>query len=205
MNPKIHQSFLAKAIFSQVPRGKPPFSPLNQGFLANSFLILLLSGILLGLFFYSQRFTGTCHKAVHIDLSPWHLPKYAFFSMTRGLIAYVFSLLFSLLWGFWAAKNRTAEKVLIPLLDVFQSIPILGFMPGLVLLLVGLFPHSNIGLELASILMIFTSQAWNMAFGVYHSIRIIPSDKIECAKVYGIRGWRSHLWIELPFTTISLV
>jgi NitT/TauT family transport system permease protein len=94
---------------------------------------------------------------------------------------------------------------LIPILDILQSIPILGFMPGLILLLVGLFPNSNTGLEFAAIVMIFTSQAWNMAFGVYHSIRIIPQDKIDCATSYRFTSWQKIKWLELPSTVISLI
>ena len=114
-----------------------------------------------------------------IDLSPSALPVYVFYSLSRGLIAYVLSLLFTLTYGYWAAKDPVAERVLLPLLDILQSIPVLGFMPGVVLALVALFPGSNIGLELASVLMIFTGQAWNMTFSFYHSLRSIPKDQIE--------------------------
>src|SRR5207248_2824927 len=105
------------------------------------------------------------------DLSPWALPQYTFFSLSRGLIAYVLSLLFTLGYGYWAAKDPIAERVLVPLLDILQSIPVLGFLPGVTLAMVAAFPSSNIGLELASIIMIFTGQAWNMTFSFYHSVR----------------------------------
>ena len=125
--------------------------------------------------------------------------------MSRGLLGYVLSLIFCFAWGFWAAKDRMAERYLIPTLDVLQSIPILGFMPGLILLLVGLFPSNNIGLELAAIVMIFTSQAWNMAFGVYHSLRLIPQEKVDCATTYRFSSWQRFKWLEVPYTIINLI
>ena len=145
------------------------------------------------------------HPAVHIDLSPSALPVYVFYSLSRGLIAYACSLLFTLAYGYWAAKDPMAQRVLVPLLDILQSIPVLGFMPGVVLALVAMFPRSNIGLELASILMIFTGQAWNMTFSFYHSIRSVPHDQLEAATVYRFTWWERLKWVELPFSTIGLV
>lgn len=173
--------------------------------LCDLILIILATGMAFGFISYFQRFWEPLQAKVEIDLSPLALPKYTFYSMSRGLLAYFFSLIFSFIWGFWAAKDRIAERLLIPVLDVLQSIPILGFMPGLILLLVGLFPGSNMGLELASIVMIFTSQAWNMAFSVYHSIRIIPQDKIDCATANRFSNWQRIKWLEIPYTIISLV
>src|SRR4029077_8882404 len=106
-----------------------------------------------------------------------------------GLIAYVISLLFTLLYGYWAAKDRSAQRVLIPLLDILQSIPVLGFMPGLIIALVAIFPHSNIGLELAAVIMIFTGQAWNMTFSYYHSLKSVPHDIWEASVVYRFDWW----------------
>ncbi len=168
-------------------------------------LLFLAVGLGLGFISYFHRFSEPLQAAVKIDLSPFALPKYTFYSMSRGLLGYFLSLIFSLLWGFWAAKDRAAERCLIPALDVLQSIPILGFMPGLILLLVGLFPYNNMGLELAAIVMIFTSQAWNITFSVYHSIRIIPQDKVDCARAYRLSNWQRIKWLELPYTVISLV
>ncbi len=143
--------------------------------------------------------------AVHIDLAPSALPRYVFYSLSRGLLAYVCSLLFTLTYGFWAAKDPIAQRILIPLLDILQSIPVLGFMPGVVLAFVRVFPGSNIGLELASILMIFTGQAWNMTFSFYHSIRSVPKDQIEAATIYRFNWWEQLKWVELPFSMIGLV
>jgi NitT/TauT family transport system permease protein len=170
-------------------------------------LLVLLAGaaLLYGLVQLGQQWTGTHRPVVEIDLSPWSLPKYTFFSMMRGLAAYVFSLLFTLVYAFWAAKDQRAEKLLVPLLDILQSIPVLGFMPGLVLALVALFPGSNLGLELAAVIMIFTGQAWNMTFSLYHSFKSVPMDLQEAGTVYGFNWWERLKWIELPFGTTGLV
>jgi len=171
------------------------------------FDFLLLLGIV-GAIFGFISLTGewrTLRPAVHIDLAPTALPVYVFYSLSRGLLAYVLSLLFTLAYGFWAAKDPKAERVLLPLLDILQSIPVLGFMPGLVLALVSLFPTSNVGLELASVLMIFSGQAWNMTFSFYHSLRSIPKDQVEAATVYRFNWWQRFKWLEVPFSMIGLV
>ena len=170
-------------------------------------LILLgLAGLLFGLFDVSREWAGPHRQTVEIDLdSPWALFRYTFYSLSRGLMAYVLSLSFTLVYGYWAAKDRSAERVLIPLLDILQSIPVLGFMPGLVISLAGAFGNSNIGLELAAVIMIFTGQAWNMTFSLYHSIRSVPADQQEAATVYRFNWWQRLRWVELPFATVGLV
>lgn len=168
-------------------------------------LILGIVGVIFGLISFGKESTGVLRPTVVIDLSPWSLPKYTFFSLCRGLIAYTFSLTFTLIYGFWAAKDRIAEKILIPLLDILQSIPVLGFMPGLILALVSLFPKSNFGLELAAILMIFTGQVWNMTFSFYHSLRSVPHDLLEAATIYRLNWWDKFKNVELPFSTMGLV
>ena len=170
-------------------------------------LVVILAGlsILFGLVTLGRQWTGVHRPVVEINLSPWALPKYTFFSMMRGLAAYVISLAFTLVYAFWAAKDSRAEKLLIPILDILQSIPVLGFMPGLVLALVGLFPHSNLGLELAAVIMIFTGQAWNMTFSLYHSFKSVPMEFQEAGTVYGFTWWQRLKWIEMPFGTTGLV
>ena len=167
-------------------------------------LLLGLVGVIIGIFSLAGEWR-TLRPQVQIDLSPRALPMYAFYSLSRGLLAYALSLLFTLTYGYWAAKDPLAERVLVPLLDILQSIPVLGFMPGLVLALVALFPTSNIGLELASVIMIFTGQAWNMTFSFYHSLRSIPKDQAEAATVYRFDWWQRFKWLELPFSAIGLV
>jgi NitT/TauT family transport system permease protein len=169
-------------------------------------LVLLgVAGLLLGVTRVAREWEGALRPTVSIDLSPRALPRYALFSLSRGLLAYALSLGFTLVYGYWAAKDRVAERVLIPLLDIMQSIPILGFMPGLVLTLVALFPRTNVGLELAAVLMMFTGQVWNMTFSYHHSLRSVPADLQEVATVYRCDWWQRLKWVELPFATTGLV
>jgi NitT/TauT family transport system permease protein len=168
-------------------------------------LLLALWGAALGVVRLAQDWTGAYRPAVEIDLSLSALPGYSLLSLSRGLIAYVLSLAFTLVYGAWAAKDRMAEKVLIPLLDILQSIPVLGFMPGVVLALVATFPRSNVGLELAAIIMIFTGQAWNMTFAYYRALRTIPPALSEVGTIYRFGGWRRLRWIELPCAAIGLL
>jgi NitT/TauT family transport system permease protein len=168
-------------------------------------LVLGIAGMLFGLVDLYGQATAVHRPKVEIDLSPWALPRYTFFSLTRGIVAYILSLTFTLVYGYWAAKDPTAERVLLPLLDVLQSIPVLSFLPAFVLLLISLFPNSNIGLELAAVLMIFTGQVWNMVFSFFHSLRSIPADKLEVAATFRFTAWQKAKWIELPSAAIGLI
>ncbi len=178
---------------------------LQRPLIADLFLAVFLPLFLLGVMIYCCHWTHPIESKIEIDFAAITLLKCTFFSMMRGLLAYLCSLIFSIGWGIWSAKDRIAEKALIPILDILQSIPILGFMPGLILLMINIFPNNNIGLELASILMIFTSQAWNMTFGVYHSIRTVPVDRIESARIYRFSFTQCLKWVEIPFSMLSLV
>jgi NitT/TauT family transport system permease protein len=164
-----------------------------------------LGGAIYGLIRLAEEWTGAPRPTVEIDLSVSALPGYALLSLSRGLAAYVLSLLFTLTYGYWAARDRIAERVLIPALDILQSIPVLGFMPGLVLGLVAAFPGSNVGLELAAVIMIFTGQAWNMTFSFYHSLKSIPRDLTEVATLNRFHWWQRFRSVELPFSAIGLV
>lgn len=172
---------------------------------ADLFVAIGIGGVLYGLVDLASTWTAPHVAAVNIDLSPWALPQYTFFSLCRGLIAYLISLTFTLFYGYWAAKDRMAALILIPLLDILQSIPVLAFLPGLLLALSAAFPRTNIGLELAAILMIFTGQAWNMTFSFYHSLRSVPADQQEAATLYRFNWWQRLKWVELPFATMGLV
>src|SRR5512146_137802 len=179
--------------------------PRRRSFVADLLLLAGVAGAAVAVFQTAREWSGELRPAVEIDLSPWALPQYMALSLVRGLIAYGLSLLFTLAYGYWAAKDRVAERALVPLLDILQSIPVLGFMPGVVLALVAAFPHYNIGLELAAILMIFTGQAWNMTFSFYHSLRSVPPEMAEAARVYQFDWWRRFRVVELPFATMGLV
>jgi NitT/TauT family transport system permease protein len=169
------------------------------------FIAIGLAGLLYGLVDLASQWSAPHRAAVQIDLSPWALPEYTFFSLSRGLIAYGISLTFTLVYGYWAAKDELAARVLIPLLDILQSIPVLAFLPGLLLALEAAFPRNNVGLEMAAILMIFTGQAWNMTFSFYHSVRAVPLDQKEAAAIYRFNWWQRLRWVELPFATMGLV
>jgi len=140
-----------------------------------------------------------------IDLHPSALPKYAFFSVARITLAYFISLIFTLIYAYVAAHNHTAERVMIPLLDTLQSIPVLSFLPGVMIAMVSLFPNHQLGVELGSILLIFTGQVWNMVFSVYSSMKSVPREMLEAAQVYRLSRWQQFTQLELPYSAIGLI
>jgi len=140
-----------------------------------------------------------------IDLSLSALPKYALFSFVRGWIAYFFSFVFTVLVASWAFYDPRAHRYILPAMDILQSIPVLGFLPGLTLTLVALFPHSTAGLELACILAIFTGQVWNMVFSYYDSLRGTPGDFRMLGKLYNLNWWQRFWRLELPFGAQGLL
>jgi NitT/TauT family transport system permease protein len=140
-----------------------------------------------------------------IDLNPANLPYYAARSTLRMFLALGCSFLFSLVYGYIAAKSRRAEQVLIPLLDVLQSVPVLGFLSITVSGFIALFPGSLLGLECASIFAIFTSQVWNMTFSFYHSLKTVPKELDEAATLYGFSRWQCFRQVELPAAMIPLL
>src|SRR6266700_6915824 len=152
--------------------------------LADIVVLCLLGAIIGAVVAFARQFEAPFAPVVQIDLSPAALPRYTLFSFSRGVIALAISYGFALLFGWAAASSAVAERFLLPLLDILQSIPVLGFLPGLVLGLVALFPNSNFGLELSCVIMIFTGQAWNMTFSFYHSLKAIPPDLDDAARVY---------------------
>jgi NitT/TauT family transport system permease protein len=145
------------------------------------------------------------NSQVVISLRPSALPEYAMFSVMRIAISYLISLVFSVTYGYVAAYNRRAERVMIPLLDTLQSIPVLSFLPGVMLAMVALFPRRQLGIEMGSILLIFTGQAWNMAFSFYSSLKAIPREMHEVAEVYGCSRWQKLVQLEMPSAAIGLI
>jgi NitT/TauT family transport system permease protein len=164
-----------------------------------------LFALIAGVVSLAQRWEAPIREAVVIDLRPRALVGYTLLSLSRGFAAYILSLAFTLVYGTVAGHSRRAEKLLIPLLDIGQGIPVLGFLPGLVLGMVALFPRTNVGLELACILMIFTGQVWNMAFSYYGSLRSIPGEIKEVARIHRFGWWKSFRTVELPSSVIGLV
>jgi NitT/TauT family transport system permease protein len=143
--------------------------------------------------------------SAQISRSLWSLPLYATYSLGRMGLAYVGSLVFALVYAYIAARNRIAERVLIPLLDILQSIPVLSFLPGVMLAMVALFPGRQVGLELGSVLLIFTGQVWNLAFSFYASLKGLPGELVEASRTYHFGRWQRFYQLELPFGAIGLV
>ncbi|WP_103667006.1 ABC transporter permease subunit [Pseudanabaena sp. BC1403] len=153
----------------------------------------------------ARNFTGTYESGYVVNLSLSFLPSYALQTLVRMLAAYSISLVFSLLYAYVAYRSALWSKVLIPLLDVLQSIPVLSFLPAVVLALVGLFPGQRLGIEIASILLIFTGMTWNMTFSFYQSLSSIPKELIEASQVYRLGAWQRFWTLELPSGVVGLV
>jgi NitT/TauT family transport system permease protein len=140
-----------------------------------------------------------------LSLDPAYLPYYLLRTTLRMFIALGISILFSCGFAVAAAKNRTAEKLLVPLLDILQSIPILGFLSISVAGFIALFPGNLLGVECAAIFAIFTSQAWNMAFSLYQSLRTVPAELQEAAEVFQLSAWQRFWRLELPYSMPGLL
>ncbi len=133
------------------------------------------------------------------------LPVYAFYSIVRMVIAYVLSLTFAVAYGYIAAYNPRIEPWMVAVLDILQSIPVLSFLPPVVLAMVSLIPGHQLGIEMGVILLIFTGQVWNLAFSFYSSLKTIPREMIEASRIYRYSGWQRFWQLEMPFSTIGLV
>jgi NitT/TauT family transport system permease protein len=144
-------------------------------------------------------------QSPEISLSPGALPNYALRTTMRMFVALIISLIFTLIYGTAAAKSRRAEMVLIPLLDVLQSVPVLGYLSFTVVFFVSLAPNRILGAELAAIFAIFTSQAWNMTFSFFQSLRTVPLDLDEASRGFRFSGWQRFWRLELPFAIPGLV
>ena len=170
-------------------------------------LIMFSAGLALfyGVVEVGRTWLGPSTSHVEISRSIGALPVYAGYSLLRIALAYILSLLFALTYGYIAAYRPRAERFMIPLLDVLQSIPVLSFLPGVMLAMAALFPGRQLGVELGAVLLIFTGQVWNMAFSFYASLKSIPREMREAATIYRFNWWQRFIQIELPFGTIGLV
>jgi NitT/TauT family transport system permease protein len=144
-------------------------------------------------------------NAPAVDLSYWNLPYYALRTILRMFAALVCSFIFTFTYATLAAKSRRLEIVLIPILDVLQSVPILGFLSFTVTFFLGLFPGNVLGAECAAIFAVFTSQAWNMAFSFYQSLRTVPRDLDEVSRGFRLTGWQKFWQLEAPFAVPGLI
>src|SRR5579872_2683756 len=192
------RGFSAYQLWTQLPSLEISYLPDLLMFAA---AITLFYGVLV----VGRTWLGPFTPEVDISRSPVALPAYAGYSLLRITIAYVLSLAFTLVYGYVAAYNPRAERFMIPLLDVLQSIPVLSFLPGVMLAMVALFPGRQLGVEAGAILLIFTGQVWNMAFSFYASLKSSPKEMREAAKIYGFSWWQRFVEMELPYAAIGLV
>ena len=176
----------------------------------NQWDVLLLVFIFLILFFLAwagQQMTSPYQLGapIVISLAPSELPVDALRTVSRLFAALILSVLFTFALGAWAAKNRRAEQVIIPAIDILQAIPVLSFLSITVLGFIHLFPNSLLGPECASIFAIFTSQVWNMTFGFYQSLKMLPDDLKEAAAVLQLSSWQRFWKVEVPFSMSGLL
>jgi NitT/TauT family transport system permease protein len=163
---------------------------------------LLLAGVL-ALFFQFRHGVSVLRPHLNVQLS--NLPYYALCSFYRMLAAYIVSLAFALAYGMMAARSRRYERILIPAIDVAQSVPVVGFFPAAIYFFVALAGGGRVGVELAAIFLIFTSQAWNLALGVYEAVKTIPADSLEVLDSFGVTGWMRLKRLYLPASVPKLV
>ncbi len=170
-------------------------------------LPILIAGLAMfyALLALARYWAGPVNAQASIDLHPSALPRYAAFSLARIIVAYALSFAFTLVYAYIAAHNTRAERILVPLLDTLQSIPVLSFLPGVMLAMVSLIPTRQLGVELGAILLILTGQVWNMTFSVYASMKSIPREMLEAAEVYRLSWWQKLVQLELPYAAIGLV
>jgi NitT/TauT family transport system permease protein len=142
---------------------------------------------------------------VVISRSPSALPLYAFYSIVRTVAAYFLSLIFAVGYGYIAAYNKRVESLMIAALDILQSIPVLSFLPGVMLAMIALIPGRQLGIEMGAIVLIFTGQVWNMAFSFYSSLKSIPRELREACAINRFSAWQRFWQLELPFSAIGLI
>src|SRR5271166_269379 len=170
----------------------------------NGILSFMALAAILALFFEYRHQVSISHPP-RFSVSLSHLPYYAFCSFYRMLAAYIISLIFSVVYGLAATRGRLWERILIPAVDIAQSVPVVGFFPAAVFFFVALAHGSRLGVEMAAVFLIFTSQAWNMTLGVFEAIRTIPNDSIEALEAFGVRGWLRLRRLYLPAMVPKLV
>ena len=174
------------------------------------FVLDLLVAVIGLAFFYGvvrigHYWFGHPTPAIEISLSPRALPLYAFYSVVRISLAYLLSLGFAIGYGYIAAYSKRYEAFMLAILDILQSIPVLSFLPGVMLAMVALFPTRQIGVELGAILLIFTGAVWNMAFSFYSSLRSIPKELREATEIYRYSRLQRLVQLELPYAAIGLI
>src|SRR6202171_2279577 len=144
-------------------------------------------------------------SSIPLSLDPSHLPEYAARTTFRMLAALTLSLAFTLTYATWAAKSERAGRLLVPILDILQSVPILGFISVTVVFFMSLAPGRVLGAEFAAIFAIFTRHAWHMAFSFYQSLRTIPTELMEASRNFGLSPWMRFWQFEVPFGMPALI
>lgn len=181
-----------------------PILPFRFKFI-DLWIFLFVLGVLSLIVYVASSWRYEMQPPIEISLDPKYIPLYSANSLIRIFFAYALSLLFSVWYGYMANRSVIHERVMIPVLDVLQSIPVLSFLPGVVLAMIAIFPDRRLGLELASILLIFTGQVWNMAFSYYNSINTIPKELTEVTKVFRHKRFTKFLRLDMPFSAIGLI
>jgi NitT/TauT family transport system permease protein len=173
------------------------------------FIDLGIAAVGLAVFYAIVRiamfWAGRPEPQMVVSLSPRSLPLYAFYSVVRIGLAYLLSLLFAISYGYIAAYNKRAEKVMIAVLDILQSIPVLSFLPPVMLAMIALFPTRQLGVEMGAIVLIFTGSVWNMAFSFYSSLKSLPRELTEATDIYGFSRVQRLIQLELPYAAIGLI
>ena len=186
------------------------FASLSRRVLPNHWDLIAFAAVMAILAGMARSYHGltaplSAPEAQAISLDYWELPYYAFRTVLRMFAALAASFVFTFVYATLASKSRRAEMVLIPILDILQSVPILGFLSFTVTFFLGLFPGNIMGAELAAVFAIFTSQAWNMAFSFYQSLRTVPRDLDEVARGFRLTGWQKFWQLEAPFAVPGLI
>ncbi len=172
-------------------------------------LDLVVAAIGLAIFYgvvqVARLWAGQPQPNVVLSMSPRALPRYALYSVVRMGLAYLLSLFFAIGYGYVAAYSRRLEALMIAALDILQSIPVLSFLPGVMLAMVALFPSRQVGLEIGAVILIFTGQVWNMAFSFYSSLKSLPRELNEASTIYGFSRAQRLFQLELPYAAIGLI
>ena len=182
---------------------QPSLSPNIYDFVA--FILIMTSFALVTVGVEGMHQPLTKLEAAPLDMSLGNLPKYALYTTLRMLAAIVVSLFFTFTVATLAAKSRRAGMIIIPALDILQSVPVLGFLTFTVTFFMGLFPGNQVGVELAAIFAVFTAQVWNMAFSFYQSLRTVPFQLREVSAQFCQNGWLRFWRLEVPFAIPGLV
>src|ERR1700730_7529911 len=195
----------AAGAMRRLPLGLGP-----RGFLPNLYdliVFILIAGAFAAIAHGAHEMSASLTRldVAPVTLDPRNLPEYALRTTLRMFAAIIASLVFTFVVATLAAKSRKAELVIVPMLDILQSVPVLGFLTFTLVLFMRLFPGSQLGAECASIFAIFTSQAWNMAFSFYQSLRTVPTDLDEVSRHFRLSPWLRFWRLEVPFAAPGLI